>query len=118
MSENWHLYLMACLYIVAGLMHFIKPRIYLAIMPPYLPFAKALVGASGIAEIALGTGLLFRPTRHLAIYGILVMLLLFLMVHVHMLTDKKAGMGLPKWALLLRIPLQFALIYWAYIYIS
>lgn len=118
MSEQWHLYLMACLYVLAGSMHFIKPRVYLAIMPSYLPFPKVLVAASGIIEIALGTALYFDPLRQPALYGIIIMLLIFLTVHFHMLTEKKASMGLPVWLLLLRIPLQFAFIYWASLYLA
>jgi len=30
--------------------------------------------------------------------------------------DEKARMGLPKWVLLLRMPLQLVLIFWAYQY--
>jgi uncharacterized membrane protein len=37
----WHLYLMALIYIVAGLNHFRNPRLYLKIIPPYLPNPKA-----------------------------------------------------------------------------
>jgi uncharacterized membrane protein len=33
-----------------------------------------------------------------------------------MLTNPKASMGLPKWLLYLRLPLQFLLMYWAYTY--
>jgi uncharacterized membrane protein len=31
------LYLMAVLYVLAGSLHFVKPKMYLRIMPPYLP---------------------------------------------------------------------------------
>jgi uncharacterized membrane protein len=117
MTSPWHLYLMALVYLLAGGMHFIKPRMYLAIMPPFLPFPKLLVAVSGIMEMALGLAICFEPVRDIALYGMVLMLLLFLMVHFHMLRDKKASLGLPRWALVLRIPLQFALIYWAISYL-
>lgn len=117
MTNPWHLYLMAVLYAFAGLMHFIKPKLYLRIMPRYLAYPKALVFLSGVAEIMLAIGLCFKTTQTYAIYGIVAMLLVFLMVHVHMLTSKKAGAGFPKWLLVLRIPLQFGLMYWAYWYL-
>jgi uncharacterized membrane protein len=118
MIYPWHLYLMAAVYIFAGFMHFIKPKVYLRIMPRYLPFHKQLVYLSGIAEIILGVGLLFSSTKDIAIFGIIAMLIVFLLVHFYMLSSKKAGAGFPKWALLLRLPLQFALIFWAYSYLK
>ena len=116
MIYPWHLYLMAAIYIFAGTMHFIKPKMYLRIMPRYLPNPKLLVILSGIAEILLGIGLCFASTKNLAISGIIVMLLVFLLVHFYMLSSIKAGAGIPRWALLLRIPLQFGLMYWAFWY--
>ena len=108
---------MAGIYILAGMMHFIRPKIYLRIMPRYLPNPKALVFMSGVAEILLGIGLLFSSTKVIALYGIIAMLTVFLLVHWYMQTNKKASMGLPRWALILRIPLQFGLMFWAYSYI-
>jgi uncharacterized membrane protein len=118
MSEPWHFYLMACLYLMAGLMHFIFPKTYLRIMPDYLPGRRFLVMASGAIEILLAAGLCFPGSRKISIYGIIVVLSLFFMVHINMLTNPKAGMGLPRWSLILRLPLQFALMYWAYFYLS
>jgi len=105
------------MYIIAGIFHFIKPKAYLRIMPRYLPAHKLLVVLSGISEILLGLGLLFEETREFAIYGIILMLLVFLLVHFYMLSSKKAGAGIPKWALLLRLTLQFVLIWWAFFYL-
>ncbi len=118
MIYPWHLYLMATIYTFAGLMHFIKPKAYLRIMPRYLPNPKLLVTLSGIVEIMLGIGLCFPSTKDLAISGIIAMLAVFLLVHFYMLSSKKAGAGIPQWVLLLRIPLQFGLMYWAYWYLQ
>lgn len=118
MIYPYHLYLMAAMYIFAGVMHFIKPKAYLRIMPKYLPNHKALVAISGLAEIALGIALCFPATKNWAIYGIMAMLLVFLLVHFYMLSGEKASAGVPKWILVLRIPLQFGLMYWAYFYLS
>ncbi len=117
MAFPWHLYSMAVLYIIAGIMHFVRPKIYLRIMPRYLPQPKLLVGLSGLAEILLGTGLCFSATKEYSIYGIILMLAIFLLVHFYMLSNEKASAGLPIWVLILRIPLQFVLIYWAYSYL-
>ncbi|NNL02397.1 MAG: hypothetical protein HKP39_09000, partial [Eudoraea sp.] len=105
MNYSWHYLLMATMYILAGVMHFVKPKAYLRIMPRYLPYHRLLVILSGIAEILLGISLLIAPLKDLAIYGIIVMLVIFLTVHFYMLSEKKASAGIPSWMLLLRIPL-------------
>ena len=118
MNSPWHINLMAALYIFAGIMHFIKPRLYLRVMPRYLPNHKALVYWSGIAEVFLGMGLCFETLRPLSIYAIILMLAIFLLVHFYMLSGEKASTGIPKWILILRIPLQFGLMYWAWMYLN
>ena len=117
MSEPIGLYIMASIYIFGGIMHFIKPRMYMRVMPQYLPNHKALVFWSGIAEILLGIGLCIPVLKSISIYGIMAMLLVFLMVHFYMLSSEKAAAGIPKWILILRIPLQFGLMYWAWAYL-
>ncbi|HET8737522.1 MAG TPA: MauE/DoxX family redox-associated membrane protein [Pricia sp.] len=108
---------MAAMYIVAGLMHFVKPKAYLRIMPRYLPRPKLLVSLSGLVEIALGIGLCLPATKDICIYGIVMMLAVFLLVHFYMLSGEKASAGIPKWLLVLRIPIQFGLMYWAWWYL-
>lgn len=118
MTAPWHLYGMALMYVFAGAMHFIKPKAYLRIMPLYLPFPKFLVYLSGVVEILLGISLCIPALRSIAIPGIIAMLFVFLLVHFYMLTGEKAAAGIPTWILVLRIPLQFGLMYWAYFYIQ
>ena len=110
----WDLYVMAGMYVLAGAMHFIKPKMYMRIMPMYLPNHRLLVYLSGVAEILLGIGVCFDATRTLSTFGLILMLAAFLPVHFYMLSSEKAAAGIPKWILILRIPLQFFLMYWAY----
>lgn len=112
----WHQYLMAVLFILAGVNHFRKPKMYEQIMPPYIPAHKNMVVMSGLAEMILGMMLLIPENQPIAAWGIILMLLIFFTVHIHMLQDEGASMKLPKWVLILRIPLQFGLIWWAYQY--
>ncbi|GAA4646581.1 hypothetical protein GCM10023115_45430 [Pontixanthobacter gangjinensis] len=91
---------------------------YMRIMPRYLPAHKSLVYLSGLAEIILGVSLLFPETKDLAIYGIILMLTIFLLVHFYMLSGKKAAAGIPRWILIVRIPLQFFLMWWAWFYLK
>lgn len=118
MIYPWHLYLLSGIFIIAGILHFLKPKIYLRIMPRYLPAHFSLVYISGAAEVLLGAGLLFPETRNIAIFGLLLMLLVFLLVHFYMLSSPKAGAGFPVWALWLRIPVQFLLMGWVAYYLQ
>ncbi len=113
----WHLYLMAAMYIVAGLMHFIKPRAYTSIMPRYIPAPKSMVFLSGLAEVILGVGCIFVTTRTLSLWGIILMLIAFLPVHIDMLSNEKIKKKVPAWFIWLRLPMQFGLMYWAYFYL-
>ncbi|WP_179018359.1 DoxX family protein [Winogradskyella forsetii] len=117
MNEPIGLYIMAAIYVLAGIIHFIKPKMYMRIMPKYLPNHKALVYLSGIAEMLLGIGLCIPAIKNMAIFGIIAMLAVFLLVHFYMLSGEKASAGIPKWILILRIPLQFGLMYWAWVYL-
>jgi uncharacterized membrane protein len=44
-------------FVLNGLLHFAKPRVYESIVPDRLPAHRALVYASGVAEIAGGVAL-------------------------------------------------------------
>lgn len=112
----WHLYLMAGMYLFIGVMHFIKPKAFLSVMPRYIPNGKLMVYLSGLAEIVLAIALCFEETRTHAIYGIIAMLIVFLIVHWYMIVDKKFHVKFPKPVLWLRFMLQFGLMYWAYFY--
>ena len=118
MTYPWHLYFMGFLYVLAGSLHFVFPKTYLRIMPRFLPYPKALVFWSGLAEIALGIALCVPITKDWSIYGILAMLTIFLVVHFNMLRGEKEAAGIPKWILVLRLPLQILLMYWAYEYLA
>lgn len=86
-------------------------------MPPYIPAHKTMVLLSGILEMILGFMLLNPPTQQIAGWGIMILMLLFLPIHFYMLQEKKASLKLPRWVLIIRIPLQFFIMYWAYFYV-
>src|SRR6056300_841532 len=111
------LYFMGVLYTVLGILHFTNTGFYRPFMPKFLPTHDFLIYLSGIAEILLGIGVLLPQTRTFALWGVIAMLLLFLIVHTNMLFPSNS-LGISLWIRSLRIPLQFLLIYWAYINIS
>lgn len=116
MNSNWHLYLMAFIYIIAGINHFRSPKLYKKIIPPYLPNPSLLNYLSGFAEIVLGISLFIPSLLQYGAWGIIALLIAVLPTHFYMYQDPKVQMGLPKWVLFLRIPFQFVLMYWAYLY--
>lgn len=115
-NQPWHLYLMAIIYIVAGLNHFRNPRVYLKIIPPYLPNPKLVNYLSGTFEIILGIGLSIPILSKVSAWGIIALLIAVFPANLFMYTNKSAGFGLPKTLLLLRLPLQVVLVIWAYYY--
>ncbi|MFK8056226.1 MAG: hypothetical protein AB8F78_08930 [Saprospiraceae bacterium] len=110
------LYVLAGLLVAAGISHFLRPGFYTRMLPLWLPAHKFLVALSGGIEIILGLALLYPPTQVIAAWATIAMLTSFLIVHFYMVSDREAGLGLPKWALWLRILLQFVLMGWVFLY--
>lgn len=116
MALPWHLYLMALLYILAGINHLRVPRIYMKMIPPSLPSPKSLNIISGAAEIILGILLCIPAVSAFAAWGIIALLIAIFPANLYMYTNEKAALGLPKWVRLIRLPIQLVLIYWAFLY--
>jgi uncharacterized membrane protein len=110
--KTFSLYTLAVLFVGAGILHFIKPGPYLRIMPPYLPWHRALVLLSGVAEVMLGVLLLPRPTRRWAAWGLIALLLAVFPANVYMAQTSGAGLGVAPWLAWARLPLQAVLILW------
>lgn len=108
-------YLMATLYIVAGINHFWHQQTYLRIMPPYFPAPELLNHIAGTAEIVLGIMLFFKRTQKIAAWAIALMLVLFFTVHGHMLQQayRNDNYLISIRAAWLRLALQPVLILWA-----
>ena len=106
--------LLAAFFIVGGVMHFVLPATYAGVMPPWLPYHAALVAISGVAEIAGGVGVLLPPLRRAAGWGLILLSIAVFPANVQMLLDGQAA-GRPGWQialLVIRLPLQAALIWW------
>jgi uncharacterized membrane protein len=73
-------------YIAAGINHFRIPAFYISIIPSYLPYPQILNTLAGLFEIAFGLMLIFAPTRKQAAWGIVLLLIAFLPVHINMLS--------------------------------
>ena len=107
---------MSGLYVLAGLNHFRNPAMYLRIMPRYLPWHSGLVYLSGILEIIGGLLLLFPASRVAGAWLLVALLIAVFPANVHMAIDFYQRKNPYLWIALLRLPLQFVLIYWAWVY--
>ena len=103
-------------FIFAGIMHFVLPRVYESIVPDYLPARRALVYASGIAEIAGGAGVLHRRTRGIGSWCSIATLIAVFPANVHMALHPDRYRMIPggRPALIARLPVQGLLIAWAH----
>ena len=105
---------MILFYAGAGINHFISTALYLKIMPPWLPYPNALVLISGIAEIVCAVLLFFSATRRAGAWCIIALLLAILPANIQMLIDYYNNSNPLLWIAVVRIPVQFILIWWAY----
>jgi len=110
---------LASFFAFAGTMHFVIPRSYEAIVPPSVPRRREAVVISGLAEIAGGVAVLPQPTRRLARWWLLALLLAVFPANVHMAVNPEQVRGLdlkrvPRWALWARLPLQPLAMVWVW----
>ncbi len=102
--------LLALFFVCAGILHFIRPRTFIAITPSYIPKRREIVYASGVFEILGGLGLLFPFTRRYAAKGLVTFLYAVFPVNINMAINKIDFDYIPKWLLWARLPMQFLLI--------
>ena len=100
-------------FVAAGAMHFVIPKAYRHIMPPYVPAPGAMVYASGVAEMAGGVGLMLGRARPAGWWLIATLVAVFpanLHMALHPEDYPKVPGGRP--ALWARLPFQGVFIAW------
>ena len=99
-------------FLLTGTLHFIRPGFYVRIMPPWFAVPLFWVLLSGVLELLGGVGLFLRRYRRPAAYGLALLMVAFLPVHLQMLFDPvSVGVaGLEPYLLFWRLALQFVLI--------
>jgi uncharacterized membrane protein len=104
---------LAVIMAAAGVIHFVNPQIYVAIMPKYLPWHLGLVYVSGVFEILFGIGLL-TGFSSLAAWGLIALFLAVLPANLNMALHPELAPQIPSVLLWFRLPLQAVLIWWAW----
>lgn len=97
----------------SGVLHFVRPAPFVSIVPRSLPHPKALVAASGVAELACAALLVRRPTRRIA--GLLTAATFVAVFPANVSMALRSGRRPPWYRVIawLRLPGQLPLVAWA-----
>ena len=100
---------------VAGVMHFVSPSFFDAIVPPWLgPSERFWTLASGVAELVVGPLLLIPRTRRVGGIAAVVLFIVVYPANLYMVwdwRDRSFGERFISWA---RLPFQFVFIWLAW----
>jgi uncharacterized membrane protein len=101
-------------FVVAGALHFLIPRTYRRIMPPWVPAPQVMVYASGAAEIAGGVGMMIPARRRLAGWWLIATMVGVFPANLHMAFNAERFQQVPGGApaLWARLPFQGVFIVW------
>ena len=107
---------MSLLYVTVGIKHFTNTDFFVAIVPPIINWKEEAVLISGFFEVILGVLLLFNPTRKLAAWGIVLLLISVFPANIYLYVSETARemLSVSKGQALFRIPFQIPLIIIAY----
>jgi uncharacterized membrane protein len=106
-------WLLAAFFIVAGANHFRTPAMYIAMIPPWLPWPAGLNLIAGVSELMGGIGILLPPVRIAAGWGLIALLIAVFPANLHVaLMGHMPGTGFSQPTLWLRLPFQALLIAW------
>ena len=97
-------------FFVGGIAHFLFVEAQMRIVPPYIPWPRAVVLVSGGLEILGAVALLWRPTRKSAAWGLFALTLAVTPANIFMLSEAALFPTIPYWMLVLRLPLQAGLL--------
>lgn len=106
--------ILAAVALGAGALHFIRPRMYEAIMPDYLPAHRELVYASGVAEMAGGAAVLADRTVVAGGWWLIATLLAVFPANVDMALRPERYASIPEPLLWARLPLQALMVFAVY----
>ena len=102
----------AGLFLVTGVLHFLRTEEFVRIVPPILSWAKGLVYISGVCELAGAVGLLIPRFQRAAAYGLAALLIAVFPANLYMASASVTFGGIFDHPLYhwVRLPLQAVLI--------
>lgn len=103
--------LIAIFFMTSGIFHIVTPDFFINIMPDYIGYHWELVIISGVFEILGAIGLIYPKTRRFSACGLIALCLAVLPANINMLVNSTQYPDVPLIALIIRIPLQFVLIW-------
>ena len=95
---------------IGAIAHFAATDIETGIVPPWVPWPRLMVLISGVFELVGAAGLVWPRTRRAAGWGLFALTIAVTPVHIWMLQRPDLFAAIPHWALVLRLPLQVALL--------
>jgi uncharacterized membrane protein len=98
----------------AGVMHLVRPSLFLPAMPGYIPWHEFWVAFTGVAEIAAAIGLWVPRVARLTALCLVAYFLAILPAHFHVALNDIPMFGLGNPWLWIRIPFQAVFIVWAW----
>lgn len=96
-------------FFIGGIAHFVATDVEMRIVPPYVPWPRAVVLVSGFFELVGATGLLYRPARRAVGLGLAALTLAVTPANIYMLQHPEL-FDIPSWILIARLPLQVGLL--------
>ena len=110
---------LAGFFTIAGTLHFLIPRSYEAIVPPWVRLRREAVAISGAAELLGAAALVHSRSRRLARWWLIGLLVAVFPANVQMALRPEQVRGLnlrrfPRWALWARLPLQPLAMLWVW----
>ena len=96
-------------FLLGGIAHFVFTNLEMRIVPPAIPWPRATVLIAGVFELLGAAGLCVPAMRKAAGVGLFALTIAVTPANVYMLQHAEM-FGVPYWLLVLRLPLQAALL--------
>jgi uncharacterized membrane protein len=93
-----------------GIMHFVNPDFFVAIMPPYIGYHWEIVYISGVFEILGAIGILIPALRQWAGNGLMLLVVCVSPANIHMWLHPELFPEVPPAFLSIRLVVQVALL--------
>lgn len=103
-------------FFTGGIAHFTSTAFFVAIVPPWVPYALPVVYISGVAEIMLALLIVWPVTRPLAGWGLILLTLAVTPANIHMWLNPDLFPEVSETALSIRLVVQvllLLLIWWS-----